>query len=139
MKDPSREPPVTALLIGEYGDDRVLIRDIFHRQGWRLIEAPAWRKALTRLRARPVQVVLAESESPNGGWKSILGDLRALARPPQLIVASRDADECLWSEVLNLGAFDLLARPLDREEVERVIDSAIRNPDPHREIAVAAA
>ena len=36
MKDPSRKPPVTALLIGEYGDDRVLIRDIFHRQGWRL-------------------------------------------------------------------------------------------------------
>ncbi|MGD0498717.1 MAG: hypothetical protein ABSC23_09815 [Bryobacteraceae bacterium] len=138
MKEPDHEQSVTALLVGEYGNDRLLMRDIFHNLGWRLMEAPARREAMNCLRRNPVQVVLAESEVPHWGWKKILGDLRGLARPPQLIVTSRSADECLWSEVLNLGAYDVLARPLARDEVERVIDSALRHLDPHPDPAGVA-
>jgi DNA-binding response OmpR family regulator len=43
-----------------------------------------------------------------------------------LIVVSRLANESLWAEVLNLGGFDVLALPFDREELERVTLSAVR-------------
>jgi DNA-binding response OmpR family regulator len=44
--------------------------------------------------------------------------------PPDLIVASRLADEYLWAEVLNLGGYDVLAKPFNAEEVRRVVGLA---------------
>jgi len=41
-----------------------------------------------------------------------------------LIVASRLADDRLWAEALNLGAWDVLAKPFDRREVFRSVKSA---------------
>jgi DNA-binding response OmpR family regulator len=40
---------------------------------------------------------------------------------PTLIVTSRLADDELWAEVLNLGAYDVLAQPFDPDEVYRVV------------------
>ena len=55
--------------------------------------------------------------------------MRNLNEPPQLIVTSRTADDHLWAEVLNIGGFDVLAQPLERDEVERVVSSARRHFD----------
>jgi hypothetical protein len=43
---------------------------------------------------------------------------------PRLIVFSRNADDRLWAEVLNLGGFDLLATPFREEEFVFAIGSA---------------
>jgi len=40
------------------------------------------------------------------------------------MVASRFADERFWAEALNLGAYDVLAKPFDAEEVNRTLTSA---------------
>jgi DNA-binding response OmpR family regulator len=76
-----------------------------------------------------VQVVIAESDVPNWNWRRMLKDLRDRAKPPQLVVASRQADESLWSEVLNVGGYDVMAQPFERNEIERVIASAHRHFD----------
>ncbi len=56
-----------------------------------------------------------------------MAEMDRLPVRPVLIVASRLADDRLWAEVLNLGAFDLLlGEPFDREEVLRVTESAWR-------------
>jgi DNA-binding response OmpR family regulator len=82
------------------------------------------------LQRNPVQVVMTETHVPRWNWRKVLSDLRRLARPPQLIVTSRTADESLWAEVLNVGGYDVLARPLEPEEVERVVAAARRHFDP---------
>jgi DNA-binding response OmpR family regulator len=41
-----------------------------------------------------------------------------------LIVTSRLADEKLWAEALNLGAYDVLAKPFDRQELVRTANLA---------------
>jgi hypothetical protein len=43
---------------------------------------------------------------------------------PRLIVFSRDADDRLWAEVLNLAGFDLLATAYREEELVFAIGSA---------------
>jgi DNA-binding response OmpR family regulator len=118
--------PVSALAVGEFENDRALLRDIFSAAGWRLYEARDRRHAMQYLERNPVQVVLAESELPNWNWRKVLHDLRRLGRPPQLIVTSRTADDYLWSEVLNIGGYDVLPQPLERDETERVIAAARR-------------
>jgi DNA-binding response OmpR family regulator len=123
----SPEAFVSALAIGEFESDRALLHDVFTSAGWRLFVAKDRRHAMHFLERHPVQVVLAESELPNWNWKKVLNDLRRLAQPPQLIVASRTADDYLWSEVLNIGGYDVLPQPLERDETERVIAAAGRH------------
>lgn len=120
------EKSLSALLVGEYEGDRFLIHKVFRRVGWRLFEARDRERAMKCLERNPVQVVIAESNLPNWNWKRVLNDLRRLAKPPQLIVTSRTADESLWAEVLNIGGYDVMAQPLQEYEVERVIASAHR-------------
>jgi len=118
--------PVSALAVGEFENDRALLREICNAAGWRLYEARDRRHAMQILERSSVQVVLAESDLPNWNWRKVLYDLRRLAQPPQLIVTSRTADDYLWSEVLNIGGYDVLPQPLERDETERVIAAARR-------------
>lgn len=137
-----REEGVSALLLGDYENDRVLLHDIFRKPGWRLFEARDRRRALDCLGQYPVHVVIAETTGKSWGWKSLLSDLRRCVQPPQLLVTSHTADDALWSEVLNFGAYDLLRQPLVRDEVERVVSAARRHfhlpPARARKTAVAA-
>jgi len=122
-----REHAVSALAVGEYETDRLLLHEIFRRCGWRLFEARDRRRALECLERNPVQVVIAESEVRNWNWRRVLSDLRRLPAPPQLVVTSRIADDYLWAEVLNVGGYDVLTQPFEADEVERVIASARRH------------
>jgi DNA-binding response OmpR family regulator len=131
MKSNVQENCVCALLLGEYQNDRLLVRDVFRKLGWRLFEARDRRRAMQCLDSHRVQVVLAESDLQGWNWRSVLTDLRGLPQPPQLIVTSRVADEYLWAEVLNIGGYDVLAQPLVPDEVERVVASAYRHFDFH--------
>jgi DNA-binding response OmpR family regulator len=79
---------------------------------------------LKTLRKAKVPVVVCESDLQPGTWKEVLEELRTLPDPPYLIVTSRVADERLWAEALNLGAYDVLAKPFDGMEVTRIVNMA---------------
>jgi DNA-binding response OmpR family regulator len=88
--------------------------------------ARTYRDAIAQIRNDPIAVVLSEAELPDGSWRDLIAGLRLIASPPSLIVISRLADACLWAEVLNLGGYDLLLKPLDCMEVRRVVEAAAR-------------
>jgi DNA-binding response OmpR family regulator len=71
-----------------------------------------------------VPIVLCDSHLPDGTWLDILKHAAGAAEPPLIVVASRLADERLWSEVLNLGAFDLIAKPFSGTDVLHVLTAA---------------
>lgn len=81
---------------------------------------------LAALRKHQFEVVVCERDLPPGSWKDVLDQVTILPDPPSLIVTSRHADERLWAEALNLGAYDVLAKPFDRTEVMRVVSGAWR-------------
>jgi DNA-binding response OmpR family regulator len=118
---------VSALLVGEYESDRFLVNEVFKKLGWKLLEARDRRRAIRYLENTAVQVVITKTDVPNWSWRRVLSDLRRMAKPPQLIVTSRTADESLWAEVLNVGGYDVMAQPFESYEVERVIASALRH------------
>lgn len=74
-------------------------------------------------RRRPKIVVCEVRE--NSGWQELLEETQAAQS--LMLAASRHADDRLWAEVLNLGGFDVLALPFDREEPRRVLSSALRH------------
>ena len=70
------------------------------------------------------RVVVCERDLSDGNWKDVLEMAAARKDPPVVIVTFRLADEHLWAEVLNLGGYDVLAKPLDPTEVHRTISLA---------------
>lgn len=120
---------VCALLVGEDRESRLLFHEVFRDAGWRLYEAQDRKQALHCLEQRTVHVVIVNDRC-DWPWRRALEDLQRLPQVPQVVVTSRQADEPLWAEVLNRGGYDVLAGPLRREEVERVIASARRHFEP---------
>jgi DNA-binding response OmpR family regulator len=87
---------------------------------WRLYVRTTWQDGLTFLRQNQVPVVICDAELDATNWHRLLSRSADLQDPPCLIVSSRLADERLWAEVLNLGGYDVLCTPFEREEVLRV-------------------
>jgi DNA-binding response OmpR family regulator len=92
------------------------------------LRAGTCREALDRIADRTADIVISASELPDGTWRDILAASQQLPIPPPVLIASRLADELLWAEVLNLGAFDLIARPFDTRELGWVVMSALGMP-----------
>ena len=92
-----------------------------------LFKARDINSALMLLQKHDIAVVLCERDLLLGTWIDVLEHINALPIPPSLIVTSRLADEQLWAEALNLGAWDVLAKPFDRSEVVRCVESARRH------------
>jgi DNA-binding response OmpR family regulator len=104
-----------------------------HRALDRMLPPPKWivNKSLTlvsglaQLRKRVLPaLVLCECDLFPGSWKEMLDRIRHMSDLPLLIVTSRLADEQLWAEALNLGAYDVLAKPFDVTEVNRILSLA---------------
>src|SRR5712691_8131264 len=123
---------VNVLSIGSAVENLTVLKRIFRRSEWTMCPNSSWRldsrktidSALAFLRNRRVPVVICECGAQRDTWKEALERLRLLPAPPFLVVTSRLADDRLWAEALNLGAYDVLSTPFDSTEVMRVISSA---------------
>ena len=89
-----------------------------------MVSADSLPAAVAALHAANYSVVICESNLGAASWKDALDALRNLTSPPLLVVTSVHADEYLWAEALNLGAYDVLAKPFSPAEVIRVVDLA---------------
>lgn len=117
----------SVLFIGAGACEHASLRHIFRDSPWAFHGAFTGRDGLSLLRQTHQQIglVICDHCLPDGDWKSVLAALDSMEDRPVLIVSSRLADERLWAEVLNLGAFDLLlGSPFVPEEVLRVTQSA---------------
>jgi DNA-binding NtrC family response regulator len=116
---------LTVLSISPHDDDQSLLKAILGHSRWALLSARDVFAARALLSQRPdISVVLCERDLNPGTWVDVLNTIQTIAHPPSLIVSSRLADERLWCEVLNLGGWDVLAKPFDRTEVLRSVQSA---------------
>lgn len=120
------EPPRSVLVVTPNRDDADRIRQFLAGSDWIVLHARAWREAASLLAENPVSVVITEDQLDDCSWRQLRERIGRLAdgRPPCLVVTSAAADDQLWSEVLNLGGYNVLARPFDRAEVNWVLAHA---------------
>jgi len=122
-----RPSSATLISLGPADEHQRALDEIVRRATWSLCPDTSWTLELASgpaasrpaLEAGNIPIVLCDA-----GWQELLPDLHSLSDPPFLIVTSRLADNRLWSEALNLGAYDVLAKPYDPAEVVRVLSMA---------------
>jgi DNA-binding response OmpR family regulator len=87
--------------------DREYLRDIVRQSGFSPVEVLTYRDALAAIGVyRPAAIVCDESLS----WRDMIGHLAYDSQPPRIVVVTADHDQCVFAEVLNLGAYDVLTK-----------------------------
>ena len=127
----------TILAVFSALEDRMTLTSIFAHSNWKLRFTGALPQTQTALSRAPVGVVITEASLSDGHcWKDLLNEIQKMGDPPPLIVADRLANDRLWAEVLNLGGYDLLVKPLDAREVLHAVTTACRRCEDEQAMAV---
>ena len=114
----------TVLSVSPVAEDYFSLKAALKSSKWELRSADSLKSALAVIRSSEVGVVICERDLSPGTWIDMLKALGLLRDAPRLIVASRLADERLWAEALNLGAYDVLAKPFENKELARSVSLA---------------
>ena len=116
---------VTVLCVSPLAEDDFSLQAVFNHSKWELYKADGLASALAVMRRWEIGVVICERDLSHGlTWIDLLEEVRFLRNAPSFIVASRLADERLWAEALNLGAYDVLAKPFEHKELVRSVSMA---------------
>jgi DNA-binding NtrC family response regulator len=97
------------------------LTSLLRGSNWTVKETQTCREALDLSREGSIPVVLCAPRMPDGNWNMLADGMHELETPPAVVVTSRLADDRLWVEVLNLGGYDVLLTPFDRNELFRVL------------------
>ena len=110
--------------VSPFGDDHAALKRSLYSVQYEILTAETCEEASQILQRSLLSVVVCECILPDGTWRDLLNLTRKSPEEPLLIVSSRCADEKLWAEVLNLGGFDVVAKPFDLEELRHVLVTA---------------
>jgi DNA-binding NtrC family response regulator len=103
-----------------------LIRQI-EEQGVRVVTASDRAEARAILRARPpLPIVLTDETLPDGDWRDVLCDVAASGVAAEIVVCAAGPEQPLrlCFELLDHGAFGLLAEPYDPDQLQWLINAA---------------
>jgi DNA-binding NtrC family response regulator len=126
------------LSVSPFENDHASLEAIIRHSKWKLYKAEHRAAAVDLLRKQDVSVVLCEHDLNPGTWMDLLAYVNEQPHPPCLIVTSRLADDRLWAEALNLGAWDVLAKPFEVSEVLRTVRTAWHHRRDRMTIGAAA-
>ena len=123
LTSPRTAGRLTVLSLSPLDDDHLSIQAIIGHSTWVHLPCYELGSAVNLFQKYEIAVILCAEHLRDGSWMDVLDHISFLPDPPSLIVISRAANERLWAEALNLGAWDVLAKPLDRREVIRSVKS----------------
>lgn len=105
---------------------------------WRLHPVASIAAGVAALGRRVVAIVVCDADQHPDWARTLLPACTGMGTP-RLVLSSRLADERFWAEALNLGAYDVLARPYAADEVGRVLRHAWTGWDRERRMLGATA
>jgi DNA-binding NtrC family response regulator len=120
---PEIEKTSAVLSVSPLDADHLSLEAIIGDSSVTLLKARDLVSARLLLQQHDIATVVCERDLLPGTYIDLLEQIKAMPNPPSLIVASRLADERLWAEALNLGAWDVLATPFNPTEVLRSVKS----------------
>ena len=91
---------------------------------WDVQRAQGIGAALMSLKRGGYPVVICSDELLHGTWRELVEQTQLMPDAPAVIVTSHLADDRIWAEAINLGAYDVLVKPFSAREVVPVVNTA---------------
>lgn len=105
---------------------RDMLSNFLLKNGMEVTTAGSAAEARRRLSdAVSYDLVFVDEELPDGSWRDLLQFLLNSPRSAEMVVCSRCGDERLWAEVIQCGVFDLIPEPYEKQEILRIVRSAL--------------
>ena len=125
--------PRSALVATRCRSDAQIVSGVLSDAGLSVQIASAYREVISELNKCRFSVVFTDVHLRDGSWRDVLSQTADLVDAPRIVVLATDVDPVLWAEVVSLGAYDVLARPLRKDEIRHVAALAVPlTPTPGR-------
>ena len=124
--EPGTQQRLEVLVICDTALDSIRLQSILGHTNWVVHCTSTLQTAANLLQSRSVPVVVCAAEVCDGTWEDALEMLRELSQPLKLVVYTGAAGERLWPKILDSGAYDVLGKPFQPEEMFEVVSSAYR-------------
>jgi DNA-binding NtrC family response regulator len=112
------------LFVSGHPDDARRLSRMLHSLPLTVDHVESLHQARAKLQQDDYGVILTEAALPDGNWLDAIHLARQYPQALEVIVTDPQADARFWAEVLNLGAYDLLAQPFYEPEVRRILYNA---------------
>lgn len=70
-------------------------------------------------------VILLDRDWPGLEWRVAVETLASSPHRPCVILSSKVSDDYLWDELIRLGGYDIVAKPLGTGEIVRIVRLAL--------------
>ena len=104
--------------------DQESIRQFASAANWNLNLTTSLTQAMLWLANVTVPIVLVDRDLRDDDWRVAIKKLSAFTPSPCVILASAVADSYLFDEVIHNGGYDVVAKPLQEEELRRTLGLA---------------
>jgi DNA-binding NtrC family response regulator len=119
---PSRLP-VVALIVDQ--EDRRILAGASSEQTWEVHFAESCEHASAMARRLAAPVILLDRDWSGTEWRGAVESLAALPHRACVILVSGVADANLWQEIVRRDGYDILSKPLRKDDVMRVVKLAL--------------
>ncbi len=130
--------PIAILSVSGDEQSHASLQGVFSQSRWEVVKVANLPAARLALAQKNFSVVVCDCDSIPEPWTELVGHVQSLPLPPAVIITSRVADDSLWSQALNFGAWDVLAKPFRAAEILRSVRYAWERWRNQRRIRPAA-
>lgn len=118
----SAPPSLIAVLAAE--NDRKLLHAIAAREGWKVTVVDDVTALPAAISARAPGVILYDRDTPGMLWRHAVQSLAQSAPDCSILLVSSVSDRYLWEEVVRLGGYDVLTKPLSADALIHAVHLA---------------
>src|SRR5207248_10638584 len=107
------------------GDEEArLVEGLASRYLWRTTFHRTLDDGLQTLASAPRPLILYDRDVPGCAWRDAIGRLVLSSPESCVVLASSVCDGYLWQEVVQLGGYDVITKPLQEEAVIQMLTLA---------------
>jgi DNA-binding NtrC family response regulator len=122
----------SVLIASSDPEHRKAFGSVLEQCGLDPVYATSVRSAVETLDRERMPLAFCEDDLSDGTFREVLAAARRAGRSVPVVIASRLGNTTEYVEAMSLGAFDFIAGPFRRAEVERIVHQALP-----RKLAVA--
>ena len=124
--DESAADPLRIRMVAVLGSsqDRYLLYEISERNHWEVFFAETQEQARQMSDQLKPAIILFDRDVVGADWRDAVSSLASVSAGGCVLLISRVADEYLWNEIVSVGGYDLLHKPLNEKDLSRAIKLA---------------